>query len=135
MIVCEDPVVNASIMFYSWCDGMGIHCLQYINTPSIDPWHHDSSLVCPWHPATTCVATHATAPRSHFSTRQCSISHGKGVTGLKLYCYYPFLAFPIPRFVSNQAYLGTFGTTSWVSHEFERARDKVTANMERNVLR
>ncbi|GFT93522.1 uncharacterized protein TNCV_1852641 [Trichonephila clavipes] len=34
-----------------------------------------------------------------------------------------------------RAYLGPFGTASWASHEFERTRGKVTANMERNVLR
>ncbi|GFX48633.1 transposable element Tcb1 transposase [Trichonephila clavipes] len=70
-----------------------------------------------------------------FSTRQCSASHGKGVTRLSPHCFYPSLAFPIPRFVSNRAYLGSFGTASWASHEFERTRGKVTANMERNVSR
>ncbi|GFT13653.1 transposable element Tcb1 transposase [Trichonephila clavipes] len=72
---------------------------------------------------------------SHFSTRQCSDSHGKGVTRLPPYCYYPSLACLIPRFVSNRAYLGSFETVSWASHEFERTRVKVTANMERNVSR
>ncbi|GFX98889.1 uncharacterized protein TNCV_1504651 [Trichonephila clavipes] len=52
-----------------------------------------------------------------------------------LHCYYPSLAFPIPRFVSNRAYLGSFGMASWASLEFERTRGKVTANMERNVSR
>ncbi|GFW80552.1 uncharacterized protein TNCV_2416541 [Trichonephila clavipes] len=33
--------------------------------------------------------------------------------------YYPSLACPIPRFVSNRAYLGSFGTVSCASHEFE----------------
>ncbi|GFY29314.1 transposable element Tcb1 transposase [Trichonephila clavipes] len=47
----------------------------------------------------------------------------------------PSLACPIPRFVSNRAYLGSFGMASWASHEFERTRVKVTANMERNVSR
>ncbi|GFX50082.1 transposable element Tcb1 transposase [Trichonephila clavipes] len=51
------------------------------------------------------------------------------------HCYYPSLACPIPRFVSNRAYLGSFGTASWGSHEFERTGGKVTANMERNVSR
>ncbi|GFT86042.1 transposable element Tcb1 transposase [Trichonephila clavipes] len=36
---------------------------------------------------------------------------------------------------SNRAYLGSFGTASWGSHEFERTRGKVAANMERNVSR
>ncbi|GFX89909.1 transposable element Tcb1 transposase [Trichonephila clavipes] len=37
--------------------------------------------------------------RCHFSTSQCSASHGKGVTRLS-----PSLTCPIPRFISNQAY-------------------------------
>ncbi|GFX14701.1 transposable element Tcb1 transposase [Trichonephila clavipes] len=70
-----------------------------------------------------------------FTTRQCSASHGKGVIRLSPHCYYPSLACPIPIFVSNQAYLGSFGTVSWAFHEFERTRGKDTANMERNVSR
>ncbi|GFX82681.1 transposable element Tcb2 transposase [Trichonephila clavipes] len=46
----------------------------------------------------------------------------------------PWPARPL-RFFSNRAYLGSFGTASCASHEFERTRDKVTANMERNVSR
>ncbi|GFT03974.1 transposable element Tcb1 transposase [Trichonephila clavipes] len=80
-----------------------------------------------------CVSTNATAHRSPFSTRQCVASHGKGVTRLSSHCCYPSLACPIPRFVSNRAYLGSFGMTSWASHEFERTRSKVTAYVERNV--
>ncbi|GFX36882.1 transposable element Tcb1 transposase [Trichonephila clavipes] len=67
--------------------------------------------------------------------QDCSVSHGKGVTRLSPHCYYPSLACPIPRFVSNQSYLGSLGMTSWASHEFERTRGKITANMERNVSR
>ncbi|GFU68813.1 hypothetical protein TNCV_2784001 [Trichonephila clavipes] len=37
-----------------------------------------------YHPATTCVVTHATAHRSHFSTGQCWASHGKVVTSYYL---------------------------------------------------
>ncbi|GFV68620.1 transposable element Tcb1 transposase [Trichonephila clavipes] len=40
---------------------------------------------------------------------------------------------PIPIFVSNRAYLGSFGMVSQASHEFEGTRSKVTANMERKV--
>ncbi|GFX88121.1 transposable element Tcb1 transposase [Trichonephila clavipes] len=69
---------------------------------------------------------------SHFSTRQCSASHDKGVTRPSLGFS---LAGTIPRFVSNLAYLGSFGMASWASHEFERTRGMVTANMERNVSR
>ncbi|GFU90897.1 transposable element Tcb1 transposase [Trichonephila clavipes] len=54
-------------------------------------------------------------------------------TRLSPQCYYPSLACPIPRFVSNRAFMGSFGTVSWASHEFERTRGKVTTNMERNV--
>ncbi|GFT03022.1 transposable element Tcb1 transposase [Trichonephila clavipes] len=64
---------------------------------------------------------------------QCSASHGKGITRLSPHCYYPSLACPIPKCVSNRAYLGSFGTASWASLEFERTKGKATANMERNV--
>ncbi|GFV21022.1 uncharacterized protein TNCV_2280651 [Trichonephila clavipes] len=126
VFVCGDPVVNASILplLYSdtplpqLVDGIRCHCLQYMVTSSIDPWHHDSPAVCPWHPAITYVATHATAPKSRFSTRQCMALHGKGVTRLYPYCYYTSLACLIPRFVSNRAHLGSFGAVTWTSHEF-----------------
>ncbi|GFW68042.1 transposable element Tcb1 transposase [Trichonephila clavipes] len=75
------------------------------------------------------------APRTHFSIRQCSASHGKGVTRPSLHCYYPSFACSIPRFVSNRAHLGSFGMASWASHEFERTRGKITTNMDRNVSR
>ncbi|GFU96628.1 hypothetical protein TNCV_59821 [Trichonephila clavipes] len=35
---------------------------------------------------------------------------------------------PIPRFVSNQAYLGSCGMASWAS-QFRQIRGKVTENM------
>ncbi|GFV16527.1 transposable element Tcb1 transposase [Trichonephila clavipes] len=70
------------------------------------------------------------SPRSRFSTRQCSASHCKGVTRLSPHCYYPSLACPIARFVCNRAHLGSFGMASWASHEFERTRGKITANMD-----
>ncbi|GFX40272.1 transposable element Tcb2 transposase [Trichonephila clavipes] len=54
---------------------------------------------------------------------------------LSPHCYNASLACPFPRFVSHRAYLGSFGMASWASHEFERTRGKVTANMERNVSR
>ncbi|GFU89127.1 transposable element Tcb1 transposase [Trichonephila clavipes] len=78
---------------------------------------------------------YATAPRSHFSTRQCSSSRGKDLTRLSLHCYYLSLACLISRFVSNRACLRSLGTASWTFHEFERTRSKVTVNMERNVSR
>ncbi|GFW96566.1 uncharacterized protein TNCV_2846231 [Trichonephila clavipes] len=91
VFVCGDPLVNALILpllycdhSHSWCDGTRCHCLQYTVTPSIDPGYNDSPAVCPCHSANTCVATHATAPRSHFSTRQCSASNGKGVSRLSV---------------------------------------------------
>ncbi|GFX65697.1 transposable element Tcb1 transposase [Trichonephila clavipes] len=143
VFVCGDHVVNASILpllysdtlLHSWSDGMGCYCLQYTVTPSIDPLHYDIPAVCSWHPATICVATYLTAPRSHFSTRQFSVSHGKDATRLSPHCYYPSLVCPIPRFVSNRAYLGSFGTASWASYEFEWTRGKVTADKERNISR
>ncbi|GFV32530.1 transposable element Tcb1 transposase [Trichonephila clavipes] len=52
-------------------------------------------------------------------TKQCSTSHSKGVTRLYPHCYSPSLARPNPGFVSNRAYLRSFGTASWASHEFE----------------
>ncbi|GFX57336.1 uncharacterized protein TNCV_3914991 [Trichonephila clavipes] len=47
----------------------------------------------------------------------------------------PFLDLSDPRFVSNRAYLGSLGTASWASYQFQQNRGKVTANMERNVSR
>ncbi|GFU39179.1 transposable element Tcb1 transposase [Trichonephila clavipes] len=47
----------------------------------------------------------------------------------------PSLAYPIPRFVSNRAHLGSIRTASWASHEFRWTRGMVIANMERNVSR
>ncbi|GFV62136.1 transposable element Tcb1 transposase [Trichonephila clavipes] len=81
------------------------------------------------------VTTHAMAQMSHFSTRQCSASHGKDVARLSSHSYYPSLACSIPRFVSNRTYVESLGTVNWASHEFERTRCKVTANMELNVSR
>ncbi|GFV63773.1 transposable element Tcb2 transposase [Trichonephila clavipes] len=49
---------------------------------------------------------------------------------LRTVCYYPSLVYPISRFVSNLAYVESFGTVSWASNEFVRTRDMVTANME-----
>ncbi|GFV19290.1 uncharacterized protein TNCV_1935071 [Trichonephila clavipes] len=36
---------------------------------------------------------------------------------------------PIPRFVSNRAYMESFGTASWASHEFERTRGKAVDSL------
>ncbi|GFX13294.1 uncharacterized protein TNCV_2907171 [Trichonephila clavipes] len=35
----------------------------------------------------------------------------------------------------NGAFLGSFGTASWASDEYDQTRGNVTANMERNVSR
>ncbi|GFX97962.1 uncharacterized protein TNCV_4906131 [Trichonephila clavipes] len=72
-------------------------------------------------------------PRSHFSTRPCSASHD--ITRLSPHCCYHSLICLVPRFVSNRAYLGSFGTASWACHEFERTRGNVTEYMERNISR
>ncbi|GFU18834.1 uncharacterized protein TNCV_1085731 [Trichonephila clavipes] len=68
------------------------------------------------------------APSSPFSKKTML-----GLTRLSPHCYYPSLAYPIPKFVSNRAYLGSFWTASWASHEFVRTRGKVTANMKRKT--
>ncbi|GFX02784.1 hypothetical protein TNCV_4437661 [Trichonephila clavipes] len=62
----------------------------------------------------TCVTTHATAPRSHLSML--------GLTQQR--CH---------KTVSAKLLLGSFGMVSGASHELERTRGKVTANIERNV--
>ncbi|GFX48080.1 hypothetical protein TNCV_4114151 [Trichonephila clavipes] len=36
-----------------------------------------------------------------------------------------FLGLPIPRFVSNRVYLGSYETASWASHGFERTSGKL----------
>ncbi|GFX92982.1 transposable element Tcb1 transposase [Trichonephila clavipes] len=68
-------------------------------------------------------------PRAIILTRWSSASQGKGVTRQSPPYYYPSLVYSIPRFVSNRAYLGSFGKASWASHEFHRARCNITANM------
>ncbi|GFX87385.1 uncharacterized protein TNCV_3369541 [Trichonephila clavipes] len=83
------------------------------------------------------VATHATAPRSHFSTRQCSASHGKGITRLSLQCYYSSLACPILKFVSIRAYLGSFGAS--VGHvtslnPFEARLQQIWNEMSQDII-
>ncbi|GFU01207.1 uncharacterized protein TNCV_4927931 [Trichonephila clavipes] len=92
---------------------MGCHCLQYTVTLSIDLWHHDilQPHVLPFMQR---------LPGAVFQQDNARPPH----------CYYPSLACPIARFVCNRAYLGSFGMASWVSHEFERTRGKITANMD-----
>ncbi|GFT20132.1 uncharacterized protein TNCV_1945671 [Trichonephila clavipes] len=46
----------------------------------------------------------------------------------------PFLGLPDPQIFSNRANLGSFMSANWASHEFERTRGKVTANMERDII-
>ncbi|GFU57393.1 hypothetical protein TNCV_3635721 [Trichonephila clavipes] len=41
----------------------------------------------------------------------------------------------MPRFVSNRAYLGSFGTASWASHEFERTRGKLNGYVNKQNCR
>ncbi|GFW75377.1 uncharacterized protein TNCV_4190311 [Trichonephila clavipes] len=59
----------------------GVIAYNTRSPPGIDPWHHP-----------------ATAPRSHFSIRHCSASHGKSVSRLSPRCYYPSLACQSPDF-------------------------------------
>ncbi|GFW51646.1 uncharacterized protein TNCV_4213221 [Trichonephila clavipes] len=109
---------------HSWCDGMGCHSLQYKVTHSIDPWHPDSPAVYPGHPAA--------APRSHFSIRQFGLTRQgchKTASALLL----PFIGLPDPQICLQFSISGIICTANCASHEFERTRGKVTANMERNV--
>ncbi|GFX35756.1 hypothetical protein TNCV_745491 [Trichonephila clavipes] len=122
VFVCGDPMVNDLILPLLYSDTplpqlvlrYGVLCLQYTFTSCIDPLYHDSPAVSTGHPATICVTTHATAPRSHFFNKSML-----GVTWLSLHCYYPSLACSINRLVSNRANMGSFGTMSWASHEHE----------------
>ncbi|GFX01303.1 uncharacterized protein TNCV_3729721 [Trichonephila clavipes] len=50
-------------------------------------------------------------------------------------CIHTVTTLPWSAFVYNRAYLGSFGMVSWPSHEFERTRGRITANMERYVSR
>ncbi|GFV30870.1 transposable element Tcb1 transposase [Trichonephila clavipes] len=70
-----------------------------------------------------------------FFYKTCSASHVKGVIRLPPDSYYPSLARQISRFVSNRAYLGSFGMSSWASNEFERTRGKIIVNREQIVSR
>ncbi|GFS61519.1 hypothetical protein TNCV_4312271 [Trichonephila clavipes] len=45
----------------------------------------------------------------------------------------PSLASSIPRFVTNRAYLGSFGTASWTIYEFGRTRGAFTTTVEPDV--
>ncbi|GFX20965.1 transposable element Tcb1 transposase [Trichonephila clavipes] len=83
--------------------------------------------------STLTTVTCGRAPRSSFSTRQCSATHRKDVARLPSPHYELFLAFLIPRFVTNRAYLGSFGTASWTAHEFGRTRIAFIATVERDV--
>ncbi|GFT53216.1 transposable element Tcb1 transposase [Trichonephila clavipes] len=74
-------------------------------------------------------------PRAIFSARQCSASDGKVVTTLSPHCYYLSLACPIPRFVSNRAYLGTFGTASSSSlNEVEARLQQIWNEMFQDII-
>ncbi|GFT66577.1 hypothetical protein TNCV_2737711 [Trichonephila clavipes] len=41
------------------------------------------------------------------------------------HCYFPSLTYPIPRCFSNRAYLGSFGTARWVSHELNELEELI----------
>ncbi|GFU25510.1 uncharacterized protein TNCV_3621101 [Trichonephila clavipes] len=73
-------------------------------------------------------------PETIFRQDNTPASYGKSVTQLSTYCYYPSLALPNTRFVSNRAYLKSFGTVDLGYREFERTKGKVTANMEWNEI-
>ncbi|GFS98860.1 hypothetical protein TNCV_3528461 [Trichonephila clavipes] len=131
VFVCGGPVVNASILpsftatylSNSWCDGMQCHCLLYMVTPNINPWHIDSPA---GHPSAICVATHDSCPRSYVSIRQFSATHSIDISRLPPPHYHPSLA----RFVVNRAYLRSFGTASWTTYEFDRTRGTFTSAVD-----
>ncbi|GFV78203.1 transposable element Tcb1 transposase [Trichonephila clavipes] len=117
--------------------GMVWGVIAYNNTvtTSIDPWHQDSHRYVHDIMQPHVLSLMQWLAGAVFQQDNAWASHSKGVTRLSPHCYYHSLANPIPRFVSSRAYLGSFGIASWASHEFERTRGRVTANMERNVLR
>ncbi|GFY24456.1 uncharacterized protein TNCV_1015041 [Trichonephila clavipes] len=83
------------------------------------------------------VAPHATASRSHFSTRQCSASHGKGVTRLSPQCYYPSLACLIRRFVSIEHirdHLGRRVGHSMSLNELEARLQQIWNEMSQDII-
>ncbi|GFS61644.1 uncharacterized protein TNCV_4312951 [Trichonephila clavipes] len=104
-------------------------------TSSIDPWHYDSPGYVHDILQPHVLPLMQRFPRAIFQQDNARPHKAR----VSQDCFHtvttPSLAFPIPKFVSNRAYLGSFGTASWASHEFERTRGKVPANMERNVSR
>ncbi|GFW37665.1 uncharacterized protein TNCV_415511 [Trichonephila clavipes] len=88
------------------------------------------------HPATTCVATHATAPRSHFSTRQCSASHGKGHKTVPALLQ-PFLGLPDPQVclqssISGIIWDGELGIPN--DPGYERRLQHIWNEMSQNII-
>ncbi|GFW53462.1 RNA-directed DNA polymerase from mobile element jockey [Trichonephila clavipes] len=71
---------------------------------------------------------------SRFSTRQCSASHGKGVTEQFLHCYYPSLACTIPRFVSILAYLGRKVGHPTSLNELEARLQQIWNEMSQEII-
>ncbi|GFX71962.1 retrovirus-related Pol polyprotein from transposon 297 [Trichonephila clavipes] len=59
----------------------------------------------------------------------------KDVTRLPPPDYHPSLAYLIPRFVTNRAYLGSFGTANWIAYEFGRTGGAFSTTVERDDLR
>ncbi|GFW81610.1 uncharacterized protein TNCV_2882871 [Trichonephila clavipes] len=63
--------------------------------------------------------------------------HTARVSQLSPPLYYPSLACPIPRFVSSQAYLGSFGMVSWVStslNELEARLQQIWNEMSQDII-
>ncbi|GFS84588.1 transposable element Tcb1 transposase [Trichonephila clavipes] len=65
--------------------------------------------------------------------QQYSATHSKDVTRLPLPHYYLSLAFSVPRFVTNPAYLELFETANWTAYEIGRTRGALTATVERDI--
>ncbi|GFU78913.1 uncharacterized protein TNCV_307541 [Trichonephila clavipes] len=140
IIVCGDPVVNASILPLLYSDptaGVMVWIAIAYNTRlplvlirgtmTAQRYVHD--ILQP-----QVLPLMQRLSEAFFSTRQFSASHGKGVTRLPPHCYYPSLACRIPRFVSNRAYLASFGTVSWVSHELEARLQQIWNEMSEDII-
>ncbi|GFX69127.1 transposable element Tcb1 transposase [Trichonephila clavipes] len=142
VFVCEDPVVKPQSCFcftvthlsHSWCDSMGVivyntwaPLVLLRGTMPAQPYVHDNLQphVLPLMQRLPGAIFQQDTARSIRPECHKAVPH----------FYYPSLTCSIPRFVSNRACIGSFGTTSWVLHGFEKNSGKVRADMERNVSR
>ncbi|GFY05374.1 transposable element Tcb1 transposase [Trichonephila clavipes] len=100
---------------HSWCYGMECHRLQYQVIPSIVTDTHSIRDTMTAQRYVHDIQQPHVLPlmlRLPEAVLQCSASHGNCVTRLSPHCYYHSLACPVPRNISNRAYLGSFWTAS-----------------------